>query len=69
MDMVLRHPSSSPCRDASMMAMRRLIDRKRPNEIKNVAKEVLELPTTNNDFLDALNLSVQNQFLQLTWKV
>ena len=41
-------------RDASMMAMRRLIEGKRPDEIKNLAKEDLELPTTNNDFRDAL---------------
>ena len=41
-------------RDASMMAMRRLIEGKRPDEIKNLAKEELELPTTNRDFLDAL---------------
>ena len=37
-----------------MMAMRHLIEGKRPDEIKNLAKEELELPTTNNDFLDAL---------------
>ena len=41
-------------RDASMMAMHRLIEGKRPDEIKNLAKEELELPTTNNNFLDAL---------------
>ena len=29
-----------------MMAMRRLIEGKRPDEIKNLAKEELELPTT-----------------------
>ena len=37
-----------------MMAMRRLIEGKRPDEIKNLAKEELELPTTNEDFLSAL---------------
>ena len=37
-----------------MMAMRRLIEGKRPDEIKNLAKEELELPTTNEDFKDAL---------------
>lgn len=42
------------CRDASMMAMRRLIEGKRPEEIKNLAKEELELPTTYDDFLSAL---------------
>ena len=37
-----------------MMAMRRVIEGKRPDEIKNLMKEKLELPTTNKDFLDAL---------------
>ena len=39
-----------------MMAMRRVIEGKRPDEIKNLMKEELELPTTtcNKDFLDAL---------------
>ena len=41
-------------RDASMMAMRRLIEGKTPDEIKNLAKEQLELPTTNEDFHTAL---------------
>lgn len=37
-----------------MMAMRRLIEGKSPDEIKNLAKEQLELPTTNEDFLVSL---------------
>ena len=37
-----------------MMAMRRLIEGKSPDEIKNLAKEQLELPTTNEDFHRAL---------------
>lgn len=37
-----------------MMAMRRLIEGKSPEEIKNLAKEELELPTTYQDFLSAL---------------
>lgn len=37
-----------------MMAMRRLIEGKRPDEIKNLAKEELNLPTTMDDFLTAL---------------
>ena len=41
-------------RDASMMAMRRLIEGKKPEEIKNLAKEELELPTTYEDFQSAL---------------
>lgn len=51
----VRMTSSLPgSRDASMMAMRRLIEGKRPEEIKNLAKEQLELPTTNEDFHTAL---------------
>ena len=39
-------------RDASMMAMRRLIEGKRPDsDIKNLAKEELELPTVNEQRL------------------
>ena len=41
-------------RDASMMAMRRLIEGKSPDEIKNLAAKELELPTTMDDFLSAL---------------
>ena len=41
-------------RDASMMAMRRLIEGKSPEEIKNLPREELELPTTTDDFLRAL---------------
>ena len=37
-----------------MMAMRRLIEGKSPDEIKNLAKEELELPTTKEDFHSAL---------------
>lgn len=37
-----------------MMAMRRLIEGKSPDEIKNLAMEQLELPTTMEDFLAAL---------------
>ena len=39
-----------------MMAMRRLIEGKSPEEIKDLAKdkEKLELPTTNADFQDAI---------------
>ena len=43
-----------PLRDASMMAMRRLIEGKSPEEIKSLAKEELELPTSMSDFLTAL---------------
>ena len=37
-----------------MMAMRRLIEGKSPEEIKSLAKEELELPTSMSDFLTAL---------------
>ena len=37
-----------------MMAMRRLIEGKSPDEIKNLPREELELPTTTDDFLTAL---------------
>ena len=37
-----------------MMAMRRLIEGKSPEEIKNLPREDLELPTTSEDFLAAL---------------
>ncbi len=37
-----------------MMAMRRVIEGKSPDEIKNLAKEQLELPTTMGDFLTSL---------------
>ncbi len=37
-----------------MMAMRRVIDGKSPDEIRNLAKEQLELPSTNEDFHLAL---------------
>ena len=43
-------PSFPLFRDASMMAMQCLIEGKRPDEIKNLAKEELELPI----FYDAL---------------
>lgn len=38
------------CRDASMMAMRRAIQGKTPEEIKNLPKDKLEQPTTMEDF-------------------
>ena len=41
-------------RDAAMMAMRRVIEGKTPEEIKNLPKEKLEQPTTMEDFHMAL---------------
>jgi len=43
------------CRDASMMSMRRKIAGLRPSEIKNLDKKELDLPVTNQDFLDAIS--------------
>lgn len=37
-----------------MMAMRRVIQGKSPDEIKKIAKEDLELPTTMEDFSSAI---------------
>nr|CAB3257934.1 katanin p60 ATPase-containing subunit A1-like [Phallusia mammillata] len=42
------------CRDASLMAMRRRIAGLKPDEIRNLSKEELHLPTTGEDFLQAL---------------
>ena len=41
-------------RDASMMAMRRAIEGKTPEEIKNLPKEKLEQPTSMEDFYIAI---------------
>ncbi|XP_071503922.1 katanin p60 ATPase-containing subunit A1-like isoform X2 [Diadema antillarum] len=42
------------CRDASMMAMRRRIQGLRPEEIRNIPKEELNQPSTQEDFVSAL---------------
>eukprot|EP00918_Siedleckia_nematoides_P098148 GHVU01214866.1.p1 GENE.GHVU01214866.1~~GHVU01214866.1.p1 ORF type:complete len:157 (+),score=37.43 GHVU01214866.1:157-627(+) len=42
------------CRDAAMMAMRRRIHGLRPDEIRNIPKEELDLPTTMEDFKQAM---------------
>jgi len=42
------------CRDASMMAMRRIIRGKSAEEIKNLKKENVEQPITKDDFSEAL---------------
>ena len=41
------------CRDAALMSMRKRIAGLSPEEIRNLSKEELHLPTTNQDFLDA----------------
>lgn len=42
------------CRDASMMSMRRKIAGLKPEQIKQLAKEELDLPVATQDFLDAV---------------
>ncbi|CAH0562100.1 unnamed protein product [Brassicogethes aeneus] len=54
------------CRDASMMSMRRKIFGLRPDQIKQLPKEELDLPVTNMDFQEALlknNKSVSQEDL------
>jgi len=41
-------------RDASMMAMRRRVAGLKPEEIRNLPKEELDLPVTQQDFDEAL---------------
>ncbi|XP_045487055.1 katanin p60 ATPase-containing subunit A-like 1 [Pieris rapae] len=60
------------CRDASMMSMRRRITGLKPEQIKQLAKEELDLPVTKQDFLEAIskcNKSVSKGDIQkyLTW--
>lgn len=59
-------------RDASMMAMRRKIAGMKPEQIKQLAKEELDLPVSHKDFCDALekcNKSVSQEDLDKyeTW--
>nr|XP_034839596.1 katanin p60 ATPase-containing subunit A-like 1 [Maniola hyperantus] len=60
------------CRDASMMSMRRKIAGLKPEQIKQLANEELDLPVTKQDFLEALakcNKSVSKDDIQkyLSW--
>lgn len=43
------------CRDASMMSMRRKIAGLKPDEIKKLSKEELDLPVTQRDFREAIS--------------
>lgn len=55
------------CRDASMMSMRRKIHGLRPDQIKQLPREELDLPVTMRDFEEALvknNKSVSKEDLQ-----
>lgn len=54
------------CRDASMMSMRRKIAGLRPDQIKQLPKEELDLPVTMQDFVEAVekcNKSVSKEDL------
>jgi len=58
---------TSVCRDASMMAMRRRVAGLKPEEIRALPKEELDLPVTKKDFLEALkkcNKSVSQDDLE-----
>lgn len=44
---------SNVCRDASMMAMRRLISGRTPQQIKQIRREDVDQPITLKDFQDA----------------
>lgn len=58
---------TSVCRDAAMMAMRRRIAGLKPDEIRQLSKEELDLPVSYKDFKDALakcNKSVSRGDLQ-----
>lgn len=55
------------CRDACMMAMRRKISGLKPNQIRELSKEELELPVTMDDFVEAtqrVNKSVSAEDLK-----
>ncbi|KAF6017790.1 KATNAL1 [Bugula neritina] len=55
------------CRDAAMMSMRRKIEGLRPDQIKNMRKEELNLPTTMEDFrlaIKKVSKSVSNDDLK-----
>ncbi|XP_077976952.1 katanin p60 ATPase-containing subunit A1-like isoform X1 [Glandiceps talaboti] len=55
------------CRDASMMAMRRRIQGLRPDQIRNIPKDELDLPTNMADFQEAMkkvSKSVSNEDLE-----
>lgn len=59
-------------RDASMMSMRRKITGLKPEQIKQLAKEELDLPVTKQDFMEAIskcNKSVSKGDIQkyLSW--
>ena len=48
---------TSLCRDAALMSMRRMIKNKSPNEIRQLSKDDIEKPVTQDDFIAALERS------------
>ena len=48
---------TSLCRDAALMSMRRMIKNKSPHEIRQLSKDDIEKPVTQDDFLAALERS------------
>ncbi|XP_012161962.1 katanin p60 ATPase-containing subunit A1 isoform X1 [Ceratitis capitata] len=51
---------SNVCRDAAMMAMRRLIAGRSPAEIKDIRREDIDQPITVQDFQDAMERTKQS---------
>ncbi|XP_049303824.1 katanin p60 ATPase-containing subunit A-like 1 isoform X2 [Bactrocera dorsalis] len=51
---------SNVCRDAAMMAMRRLIAGRSPSEIKEIRREDIDQPITIQDFKDAMERTKQS---------
>ncbi|XP_067612893.1 katanin p60 ATPase-containing subunit A1 isoform X2 [Eurosta solidaginis] len=51
---------SNVCRDAAMMAMRRLIAGRTPSEIKAIRREDIDQPITLQDFQDAMERTKQS---------
>jgi katanin p60 ATPase-containing subunit A1 len=55
------------CRDAAMMSLRKKIIGLKPEQIKQLAKDEVDLPVTLTDFMEAINKcnkSVSKQDLQ-----
>ena len=48
---------TSLCRDAALMSMRRMIKNKSPNEIRQLSKDDIEKPVTQEDFIAAIERS------------
>ncbi len=64
--LIFKNVFLSKCRDAAMMSMRRKIAGLRPDQIKQIPREELDLPVSAQDFRDALakcNKSVSKEDL------